>query len=597
MEAFTSYPFRGLESGPCEINLANTVMVQRDNGDWWLGYVQDIDEDLMFVNFDSSTAPAGWIDSRHVRAQSLLNDDLCYKMDRKVAATGSYVVQVALRNTENGPHVFRSARLLTSTTAFGLFVVQLDQGITPQRLVVHLWQIAVAIDPVMDAPPLYNRTRGIYYRKFNVPFVNTGRITMLDMADICDCLDRAARTPANSSDGYYPGNDHVAYRVYVAVSGDHLKFICAQLQDENENNRAEWNLDTLTEACTNCYPTPDLPVLHDIVIDAPQQRLTFDNDGWIADVVYSVMAYVLFSLDLHTQAEAKRVCTLWHQLLSERCASRHVAIDFSIVEPNELINDSYGTPSCHNIFNLSWGFDKALTAETKSLTLLDNLQCTDLTIVTQVFVALMNVRGIQLDYILIKDGFSHPGITSLSDHVSVSDGHLAEREWKCHCLTKLSTVCRRLVLQNYTVGDITDPLEYLHRYDEVPRETLGLLSARFHPQERFQKVPVTIPYVMLQSEDGNASTLRQFLLAAERNLPPMDASMYNHVRSVHSRWVEILEYPSQWHCVRRVFQLYCGFQPDGGERTWTDVDLRLVDVSTLTKLTIAAINACFIVPQ
>ncbi|XP_055354094.1 uncharacterized protein LOC129599796 [Paramacrobiotus metropolitanus] len=336
-------------------------------------------------------------------------------------------------------------------------------------------------------------------RKFTVPFVNAGRITRLNMTAIRECLDKAAQTTENLPGGSYecyPGNHHVAFRIHVAVRGDFFDFICAQLQDRSVHTRAEWNIDTLTEACASLYPIPDPPLLHDVVIDVPHRSLPFD-DGWIGVVVHSVMASVLFSLDLHTQAKARRVCTLWHQLLSERRASRHVALDSSLLKPNELFSENYYTPDCHKIYNFSWALDKAITVETKTLSLFDNLQFTNVTIITKVLVALLTAEGIQLDYILIKDGFSHAGITNSFEHVFdiwIPDPgvHPADRDWKCLSLTKLGAVCRHLVLWNYKVQDIANNMDYVYRYDvgELPPQTLG---ARCR-EERVRQAPVTIPY-------------------------------------------------------------------------------------------------------
>ncbi|XP_055342249.1 uncharacterized protein LOC129590847 [Paramacrobiotus metropolitanus] len=409
MDTVTPYHFRSLACGLREINFGNTVMVQRENGERWLGYVQDIDEDLMLVNFASTTAPADWIQSRYVRAQRFLSDNLRDSLDKYVATKGSFAVQVALRNSQNGPHVFRPARLVTSTNQMGLFFVQLDDGNARQPFPVHLFQIAVAVAPAFDAPPLHNQTTGLYFRKFTVPYGNASKIRKLDALALRDCLYKAGQAPsASKPGGSVCCNMCVAYRIYVNVTGDCLSFICAQLHDRQDTMRAEWDVHALTQAFARFYPPSDAPQFYDFMRNFAQQGLVLDHDGWIGDVVSSVMVDVLFCLDLHTQAKAKRVCALWHQILSDHHTSRHIAIDSSILKPTNLSNSWL---SCHNVYDFSWAVYQAVTTDTRSLTLIDCLLSSNVPAVTKVLATVLSVKGIQLDYILIGDGRSYGGIT------------------------------------------------------------------------------------------------------------------------------------------------------------------------------------------
>ncbi|XP_055354135.1 uncharacterized protein LOC129599830 [Paramacrobiotus metropolitanus] len=291
-------------------------------------------------------------------------------------------------------------------------------------------------------------------------------------------------------------------------------------------------------------------------------------------MAHSIMADVLLSLDLHTQAKTKWICTLWHQLLSDRRSSGHLIIDSSILQPKNLI---YFMLSCHNLYKFSWALDMALTTDTKSLTLLDDLQFTNLTVVKKTLVTLLTIRDIQLDYIVIKNGFSFDGVTINPDMYFLPEpvGQHMDRLWKCSILTTLSTVCRHLVLRNFTVRDFTHYMKSRFMYSEFPRDRVPLHCRR--------EMPLTIPYLILHSSDGDGGIFRKFLLAAEMNHPPIGATVYDSVRSIHRRWVDNLAYPNEWRAIRHLLQLYCGFLLDGSDRGWVDVDLRQVDVSTLTK--------------
>ncbi|XP_055349976.1 uncharacterized protein LOC129596666 [Paramacrobiotus metropolitanus] len=400
MDTIPSYFFRRPTRSHLEINYGNTVLVECGNGERWLGYLQDIDRDLMLIDFDCSTVAAEWIHSRHVRAQPFLNDDwtLWRSLDQEVASTGSCGVQVALRRTENGPFIFRPARLLTRTAEVGLFYVRLKDTAPHQYVVIHLWQVAANMELAVDEPPLRKQTRGLYYRKFTVPFQNAHMNGTLNMEALRKCLYNAGLEKYQRGPNSVPGDERIDFRIFARIIGGNLHFICAR----HPEGRAHWNKDTLLQAYASCYPAPS--VLGDVMED-PQQKSVFDNSGWIGGMALPIMADVLISLDMHTQAKAKKVCTLWWLLLSDIRISRHVTIDSSAMVLNKL-----SMSMCDDVYSLTWGLNRAITGHTESLMVLDNVYQSNLTTITTMLVTLSAVKKIQLRYILIRNGRTREGI-------------------------------------------------------------------------------------------------------------------------------------------------------------------------------------------
>ncbi|XP_055349960.1 uncharacterized protein LOC129596651 [Paramacrobiotus metropolitanus] len=255
-------------------------------------------------------------------------------------------------------------------------------------------------------------------------------------------------------------------------------------------------------------------------------------------------------------------------------------------------------PTADDNYSFTWGLNEAVTKETVSLTLIDtyttdaneSTQSTNLLTLTKIVVALLTAKKIQLPYIVLCDGFTRQAITT--PHLNDLAAH-AHGVWRCVHLAELGPVCHRLALLNYTVDDMATVSNMITLFPlNFPRTEAGFTCGVYHPASN-RKTPVEIFYLVLQSADGEAGMLRQFLLAAEESCPPLDPTTYDRVRVIHRRWVDNLQYPDQWYCIRRFLQLYSSFRPDGSEHDWTDVDLRLLDVSSLTQLAVSAIDGHF----
>ncbi|XP_055348490.1 uncharacterized protein LOC129595490 [Paramacrobiotus metropolitanus] len=109
------------------------------------------------------------------------------------------------------------------------------------------------------------------------------------------------------------------------------------------------------------------------------------------------------------------------------------------------------------------------------------------------------------------------------------------------------------------------------------------------------KLQIRIPRLFLKCSDGKMHMASRFMSAFNDNFAPVTEEMLLKVTIVHARWVRTLTYPDDWQPIRNFIQLFSGFHPDGTPQIWNDVDLRVLDVSKLSKMAVYGIDELFCV--
>ncbi|XP_055345406.1 uncharacterized protein LOC129593208 isoform X2 [Paramacrobiotus metropolitanus] len=167
--------YRKLLTDANQMSFQNTVLVHNDNDSWWLGYIQDMEGDHAFINFDSTIVAACWVHMRAVWPFPLY-------WDRDGHGTNpdcrNAPVFVALRDEDNGPFRFRPAVILEliscCKTFEGMFYITTDASYAntplqkPRFEMVGDGQVVNLLPPT--GPPLIKRCSGLLYNKHFVPF-------------------------------------------------------------------------------------------------------------------------------------------------------------------------------------------------------------------------------------------------------------------------------------------------------------------------------------------------------------------------------------------------------------------------------------------
>ncbi|XP_055345087.1 uncharacterized protein LOC129592953 [Paramacrobiotus metropolitanus] len=336
-----------LGTGTRELNYGNTVLVQRDHGQWWLGYVQDIDGDHFYIDFDATTVNSQWIHARHLWPHQFLRN-------RPLWGFTPYSVQVALRDADSQPLIFRPGAVIHDSG--GIYrVVSLNDG-NPRHM-VHRAQLVEQLPTSDDGQSFFERQSGFLYRKHVIRFAQANLLPPLDFLPI-----RIARTCRLSFDRdrevcyasccykiklYRP--DHMLFvcsgqpchrggiyefnvgcRVFVRVGTDAVTFICAEVHGDASGRSMFWDKDSLTAACGR-YLAEKVAKQQMNIVEAPMFNLDSGKTGFSTDVdemlntlPHSLMAFILGSMDINTQSQFRRVCALWNVLLPYYSNNRHI---------------------------------------------------------------------------------------------------------------------------------------------------------------------------------------------------------------------------------------------------------------------------------
>ncbi|XP_055354389.1 uncharacterized protein LOC129600030 [Paramacrobiotus metropolitanus] len=272
----TSVYFRKLFSGSRKVNYGNTVLVKRDDGQWWLGYVQDIEGDHFFVDFDAATINPQWIHSRYLWPHHFLS--------RASGSQQNSPVQVAMRLAEANPMIFRPATIIKEDHSI-FFVVRLDEKDSPavnwpptspgSRMVLRN-HISVSLSMPGDDDSFFGRTTGFLYRNHVISFPQAQLLPDLDfipkfMVRTCQLSLPHGDGDRDSTCQFYKivwevGMDfsctgvhefalgshyhmNIGCRLFARLESSTVSFICGEMHYDEAGRSMFWNQDSLTEAC------------------------------------------------------------------------------------------------------------------------------------------------------------------------------------------------------------------------------------------------------------------------------------------------------------------------------------------------------------
>ncbi|XP_055331585.1 uncharacterized protein LOC129583688 [Paramacrobiotus metropolitanus] len=610
--------FRRLYAGDREVNHGNTVLVRRDSGQWWLGYVQDIDGDQFFVDFDSTTTRAEWIHASRLWPHFLLNG--------AVPAWIGSAVQVALSTVEGGPLVFRRGTI-TGEMCLLYYIVRLD-GDEGNSIAVHRTQFVERLPVVEQESSLFAKYNGFMYRKYVINWdgasllrdvtslprflLRTCRIAPGQDDLVCDASCQVERFDGWDAVSYYCVGTHahlnimnevaVGCRVFVRAGSDTLTFICAEMRGDVAGRSLFWNEQSLREACHLYFVEQQgkqggiIPVIHGV--DGLQLQNVNSEAMRMTDLFHPVLADILLHLDVTTQLRTSRVCSLWRALLREFGAHRHVIVEIPWFSATTTRNGELTTEHCYLVYKLATILEQTVSRETRTLALLDQRQNYDE--FTQLFVCfpwkmsavkkILQSKGIRLQRIISKKGIDpliKPGSALLGLYNQQNDNN-----YECRALSALTTVCEEILLIDYTASDprflkLLVICLFNHTGAPWPTNLTHEGDSIGHSQPN-----VAIPFLRCSSTETAVERRRRFLAVVNDNCVAVNEEDYAKVTALHAGWLQTLAYPEEWTGIRMFLQLFCPFSTTDSAVCWDAVDLRELDVSSLNRLAIHILVAC-----
>ncbi|XP_055348675.1 uncharacterized protein LOC129595640 isoform X2 [Paramacrobiotus metropolitanus] len=364
-----------------QISYHNTVAVRSDDT-WWLGNVQDIDGDYVFVHLSSKLVEARWMHMKDVwPLPSYWDTELANKGWHK---SQNVRIFAALREEYNGPFCFRPAVMLH--TLYGcnsdcqMFCIRTEISSTSAQAnsagfeLVHLRQVASALPP--SEPSLLDRRSGFLYTKHCIPFGHAQDL-LRDPSDkfriikhVKDAIQaRLNLTHENQAD---------RCRFHLRFDQEGCMLIIASLATDTKPTH--WMAESLPEILgTHLASRVDLPPMH-YRISPSSEDIPYEVDtegdasmfiACIRDLTPSLLRDVLSHLDLHSQMRTKRVCALWQLLLSSSKIMEHVTISFESCWHLKADGDNcFLQADNNNCFKAASLLSRSISSTTISLTLL-----------------------------------------------------------------------------------------------------------------------------------------------------------------------------------------------------------------------------------
>ncbi|XP_055342244.1 uncharacterized protein LOC129590843 isoform X2 [Paramacrobiotus metropolitanus] len=565
-----------------QISYRNTVAVRNLDDTWWLGYIQNIEGNRAFVHFDCKTVEARWMPMKDVWP-------LPSYWDTVVSSEGYINIPIfaALRDNDKGPLRFRPAvminRLLACNVECEMFCIRTD-GCSSRFEVVHKDQVATELPP---SPP--RQGWGLLYTKHFVPFGQAIAV-LSDPSDkfriikhVRDAIE--ARMELTRT---YIRN---CCRFHLRIESERCMFIV--ISRDNGAESTYWSETLLKILETHLAGRNNLPPIHKpaLVLQA-SANISYEAEGGVDALMPnhltpSLVSDILSHLDLHSQMKAKRVCALWELLLSNSRMKEHVSISFE-----SCWNLKMDTDNCFKAASL---LSRSISSTTISLTLLRVFP--PIYIHSEFIGAMFDAIKIKLPLLVLKD------------HNEVAPECFGQKRsylkhgaaWN---MTLYKHTCDSVVLRNWTVSDLfgRHMFKVFVIQSTLPdgvylpeHEQKWMVPYKWQPEHMtsIDKLQITIPKLLLPCSEGKLRMTSRVMCALNDNFPLVTEEMLIKVTAVHARWLRTLVYPEDWRTIRHYLMLFSGFHSDGSPKEWDEVDLRVVDVSTWSKLAIYGINEMF----
>ncbi|XP_055351551.1 uncharacterized protein LOC129597880 [Paramacrobiotus metropolitanus] len=561
----------------------NYVLVKRE-GDWWLGKIKDIKEDEFFIDFMSPAVAASWIHTRHIWLHHPL-------LHYNYTQPSSVSVQVAVRQNDHGPYVFRSGTLLRPrmTNEFrSFYYVVLDnqnQSGLVRCNVVRSFQIIERLPSPHEAPicGLRSSPRLVWVKRV-IPF-DKAFLIQANLSHLKNCV---SYSQSNGGTTAYPSHilSNAQFlknerRMYVRVDNDTVTFIFLEQHSNSPGESAVCQEETLHRRCAEYY-RQCVKVEGANRMPAAGIRLTFNKFDSQTETINGlplpVLENVLLGLDLFDRFRAKRVCALWQDVLARPAADRHLFIDTHQIQKFEVSSSR----QLDYVFAVL--LEESITIHTRTVSYISSF-CDDFSKHTA---HLLSLKAVKLDRLVIKGGYDWVGIWHHQPVAAESSF-----DWTCNCLKEFFPLCQQLILVKYTLSGVLQT-PYRMQFG-VTHNPYYKMCIEWHEDIAHRELflDVVVSRLTIDCNGSKSQILRAILMASETSFPFVGYAVYERVAAVYQRMLLTLTYPDDWADIRILLQIYNGFWPDGTARNWNDVDLRKLDVTRLTKMTLHVLDAVF----
>ncbi|XP_055338482.1 uncharacterized protein LOC129588332 isoform X2 [Paramacrobiotus metropolitanus] len=583
-----------------QISYHNTV-VARSSDAWWLGNIQDIDGNYAFIHFNSIIVQARWM---HMKDVWHLPSYWDTKLAREKGWHGDIHVFAALREEYNGPFCFRPAVMLNMLNGCNsdckMFCIRTDVSKTvvhPPSTgfeVVHFHQVASALPP--SGPSLLDRRSGFLYEKHFIPFVQTQDV-LRDPSDklriikhINDAIQvRFKLTRGNPAD-----------RCHFHLRFDQESCILVIARLATDTKPTHWMVESLPEILgTHLGSRVDLPPINNRVFLANEDipsKIDIRFTACVRDLTPPLLSDILSHLDLHSQMRARRVCALWQLLLSSPKMMEHISISFESCWHLKADGDNrILRADSNNCFKATSLLSRSINSTTISLTILRVFPP------HHILQPLLEAMEIKVPLLVLKDHITIQPVYRIGVKKPSRLKHGAT-----DFVTSYKNRCNSVLLLNWKVSGLFG----LHMYDLFEHNWLNfgveeifrllpdnrewILPPTYKPQEfAIDKLQITIPKLLLPCSDGSMPMASRMMCALNDGFSPVTEDIVAKVTAVHARWVSNLTYPEDWQSIRDYLLMFSGFEPDGRPKVWEEIDLRVVDLSTWSKMATHGINEVF----
>ncbi|XP_055354642.1 uncharacterized protein LOC129600217 isoform X2 [Paramacrobiotus metropolitanus] len=631
------------------MNFGNTVLVQRDNDQWWLGYVQDIDGDRFLVDFDSPTVRPEWILTRHIWPHNFLRQ---WGPQNRGSS-----IQVALRDTQGGPMVFRPATI-TREVWDKIFVALV--GVRPdganRACIVDICQIVTEL-PTHNEPSFSDAKTQFVYRKHVVPFEPAEllrdvallpkfvgwacRITLGrgDIDTLCDTSCQFARSfPIDEEERSFQctrlhspsaPTDHrafycvdVDFRVFARVDTGTVSFVCAEVHGDAFGRSKFWTADALKEACLECL-TAQKPRIRPGINSEADIMGTVQPDEeavHINDLPYPILGHILLHFDVVTQLRLNRVCALWSLLLGEYAASqRQIILTIPRLLAGKPVQHEINAECQFHTYQVVSLLDRSLTVSIHTVVLLDDQghsatiskadlsdferqlnfdrrrECRNM---VRLIRHILGAKDRRVPLLVIKNTGDLPEALSALMDTGRMPGEEASR-YECRGLRQWMTVCRQLLLVDYNAAiptgsgnSLMDQLFFFAPADLAWLDDSGQRAGDM-VKARGAHLQIRIPFLRFHCTETAAEQSQRFITAVNDNCPPVSQTMTEKVTGMLLRWVRSLAYPDQWTGIRIFLNLFSSVGPDGLPQPWDGADLRQLNAAVLSRLAMHILDEFF----
>ncbi|XP_055340290.1 uncharacterized protein LOC129589521 [Paramacrobiotus metropolitanus] len=565
-------------------NLGYAVMVNLISDELYLGFLQDTDEERLFIDFDCADIAPCWVAAKQV----WMTSSHAYGHLNTLEEMQYEPLHVALRNTPTGPYVYRPGKLAQQSTEGNLFlscvvVDNLDNG--EDFYVVHPWQIADT-----NSIPRFPTDESNYQphpRKVVIP-VSTMELLDIDEYRVIRMLDMVFRGGRRER-----SYQEYADRLFVRINAKSLYFLIGHIQcshvsplccpNEWESNWS-WKINTAERIAVGveyylsqyCGKPERCPGGRECSIsDCTEDHELFEY------MPPEIISFVLESLDIHSKVRAKRTCALWDLLLPDPAFNACIILDLANLSTqwplyrktegyllarllHHTVNRNTHALVLHNLFHRNTDNGALNNYYLLLIVQLLKIKC------ILPLIMLMNLR--------VRVGRLYP-----TDEDNPDDENWSVMYF--HALD-LTDVCQRLFIRNYTVD-----------FDASPYSADFLGCAFQHPMPGFVEsrgsfsMSIRIPEMSLPYARGKAEKaecLQQFKSALMAHCPPVDPAVRKRVMDLHANWVKMVPYPGpQWLELRQLLKFYGTYKNPKRRRFWRfwrKLDVRHLDGDFLGNL-------------